>query len=132
MYQTPTSIWNEIAQTQALQHPIWRRLFALDQDSLTVEMEKLEKELEEKGADARVIRGYVLTAPLLMENEAISLFVEASGSTSLRSCLPEVTTINEAVALATEEFRLKPSQQTFLAKLLTTAYATPESAASSV
>jgi hypothetical protein len=90
----------------------------MNQAKLTEALAKLESDLEVKGADAAVCRGYVLVAPLLRENVAISRFLEAQQSPDLRSCLPELTSINEAVALATQEYRLKPSQQTQLADLL--------------
>lgn len=120
MYQVPAQIWNLIAKTQPVQSAHWRSLMEMSQDKLTQELAKLEADLERKGADAQVIRGYVLVAPLLRENVAISRFVETQASPDLRSCLPELTSINEAVGLATEEFRLKPSQQTRLAELLKT------------
>lgn len=120
MYQTPAPIWNQIAKTQPVGSAYWKSLMEKDQAQLTDQLGKLEIELERKGADAQVTRAYLLVAPLLRETVAISRFVEAQGSPGLRSCLPEVTSINEAVALATLEYRLKPSQQTQLAKLLKT------------
>ena len=120
MYQTPAMIWNEIAKTKLVTSAYWRDLMEMNQDKLTTALEKLEGELERKGADSAVIRSYLLVAPLLRENVAISQFLQRQQSTELRSCLPELTSINEAVALATQEFLLKPSQQTQLAELLKT------------
>jgi hypothetical protein len=76
MYQTPTPIWNEIAATQTLFHQPWKRLFALAHEVLVPALEEIEGELEAKGADARTIRAYLLVAPLLAENEAISTYIE--------------------------------------------------------
>ena len=120
MYQTPALIWNQIAKTQPVQSAYWRSLMEMNQDQLTKALAKLEGELEAKGADASVVRAYLLVAPLLRENVAISRFLQAQPTPELRACLPELTSINEAVVLATEEFRLKPSQQTQLAQLLKT------------
>lgn len=122
MYQAPTSIWNEIAATQSIKHQPWKRLFPMSSDRLLPELEAIESRLEREGADARVVRGFLLTAPLLMETVAISRYLEASGSISLRSSLPELTTISEAVDLATQEFRLSRPQQVKLRDLLTKAH----------
>ena len=117
MYQTPLPVWNEIARSQALSQP-WATLFRLPTlAQLTQALEPLEKQLEAKGVDAKTVRAYLLTAPLLVENEAISTYLEESNRFSLRSSLPELTTVNEAVILASLEFRLSTSQQARLAKL---------------
>lgn len=131
MYQVPTSIWNEIAKTQKILHQPWARLFPLPSDKLLPELAKIEQKLDRDGADARVVRAYLLTAPLLTETVAISRFVEASLSNSLRSCLPELTAISEAVALATAEYRLSPKQQAQLRQLLTKAHQNSASAQNS-
>lgn len=120
MHQAPATIWNQIAKTQPVASAYWLSLMEKDQQQLTEALAKLEAELERKGVDAAVTRSYLLVAPLLRETVAISRYVDAQASPELRSCLPEVTSINEAVALATAEYRLKPSQQTRLAELLKT------------
>ena len=120
MYQTPQPIWNEIASQEQLKTPLWRRMFKLPTAQLSGAMEDLESRLEQKGADPRVIRAYLLVAPLLDENLAISRYIEATDRTDLRSSLPEICSENEAMILASQEYRLKPSQQTMLRRLLTT------------
>ena len=121
MYQAPTEIWNEIAKTQAVLHQPWKRLFSLPSESLLPELEKLEKSPRLAKHDARVVRAYLLTA-LLMENQAISTYLEAQQSTSLRSSLPELTSISEAVDLGTAEYRLSRPQQQSLRTLLSESY----------
>ena len=126
MYQAPTPIWNEIAATQTLKHRPWRDLFPLKTELMLEALSRVENQLSTQGADSRAIRGYVLTAPLLMENVAISKWIAQTEASSLRSSLPELTSIPEAVALATEEFRLLPSQGQKLAALLAEAYNSSE------
>jgi len=116
MHQCPTPIWNEIARTQKLRSPLWAGLFAAT--DLPTALQPLEATLEAQGADVRTIRAFLLVAPLLAENLAISRYVEQTGRTSLRNSLPEIVTVNEAMILASQEFSLKPSQQTALRKLL--------------
>ena len=85
-------------------------------------MERMvDKPLEKQGADNRVILAYRLTAPLLVENEAISSYIQESQQSSLRASLPEICSVNEAVTLASQEYPLNTSQQRKLHQLLSQA-----------
>ena len=117
MYQAPTSVWNEIAASQPLSQP-WANLFRMDLEQLTRALGKIEKDLESKGVDARTIRAYLLTAPLLVENEAVSSFIQDMNRPELRASMPEICSVNEAMMLASAEYRLSQSQQARLSKLL--------------
>jgi hypothetical protein len=78
----------------------------------------VDKPLEQMGADNRVILAYRLVAPLLIENEAISAYLEESQQPTLRASLPEINSVNEAVMLASMEYEMTPSQQRKLTQLL--------------
>lgn len=125
MYQAPAETWNAIARTQRLRSQLGMDLFHLDAVTLTAALTALEVELERQGVDPKTIRGFVLVAPMLLENEAISQYVQDESSATLRWSLPELTSISEAVALATEEYRLNPQQQARLRKLLLARYPRP-------
>lgn len=125
MYQVPTPIWNEIASAEKLKHQPWKRLFALKGEAMLEALNQLETEIDNQAKDAKVTRAYLLTAPLLMENVAISHFVETQQAPGLRAGLPELTTTREAVDLATQEYSLLPSQQNKLQQLLTQALNSP-------
>ncbi len=116
MYETPTPVWNEIAATQEMSSARWEKLFQAE--DLVKALKPLENELEALGADARTTRAYLLVAPLLFENLAISRFVEQQGRQSLRSSMPELLTVKEATTLASQEFSLTPGQQDRLRGLL--------------
>ena len=118
MYQVPMKVWNEIARSQPLSQP-WATLFRLTPEELPAKLEELvDKPLEAAGADNRVVMAYRLVAPLLMETEAISSYLEETQQSMLRASLPELTSVNEAVILASTEYRLTPSQQSKLKQLL--------------
>ena len=119
MYQVPTPVWNEVAATQRLNKPTWAGLFAKTGQDFLPACERVENAVDKLTRDATVTRAYMLTAPLLHENQAISRYLEATQAQSLRAAMPELTTIPEAVGLATDEFNLLPSQQDKLATLLT-------------
>ena len=125
MYQAPMQAWNEIAQSQALSQP-WATLFRMTDEQLPAGLDKLvDQPLEAQGADNRTVLAYRLVAPLLIENVAISDYIEMTGNLSLRASLPELISVNEAVILASMEYRLTPSQQAKLTVLLKAAYTRP-------
>ena len=104
--------------SQPLSQP-WVRLFRATPEEFPAMLDELvDKPLEKMGADNRVILAYRLVAPLLMENEAISAYLEETQQPTLRTSLPEVTSVNEAVILASMEYPLTQSQQKKLAQLL--------------
>lgn len=118
MYQVPMQVWNQIALSQPLSQP-WATLFRLEPDQLPVKLDELvDKPLAQLGADNKVTLAYRLVAPLLVETEAISSYLEETQQQTLRQSLPELTSVNEAVILASMEYRLTPSQQQKLSQLL--------------
>ena len=118
MLQAPDQAWNAIAASQPLHEP-WKTLFRMADDELIEGIHRLlDKTAEDAGADNKTVLAYRLTAPLLLENEAISAYIVATDNASLRTSLPELTSINEALMLASQEYRLNESQQDNLRQLL--------------
>ena len=93
-------------------------LFLMEPEAMMAALATEEDRLTKAGADPTTVRAYVLTAPLLLENEAISRYLQQSNQHFLRNSLPELTTVNEAISLAIAEFRLKVSQTRMLRTLL--------------
>lgn len=118
MYQAPSAIWNEIAQSQQLKHKAMEYLFLMEPEELERALGQVDKDIEAQGVDPATIRAYHLTAPLLLENEAISRYIQQSNQHFLRNSLPELVTMNEAILLAISEYGLKPSQTKKLRMLL--------------
>ncbi len=118
MHQVPTDVWNEIARSQPLSEP-WATLFRMSPEEMPAGIEKMmDAPAEKAGADNRTVLAYRLTAPLLVENEAISAYLEETQQSSLRMSLPELTSVSEALILASTEYRLTQSQQAKLRSLL--------------
>lgn len=117
MYQAATVVWNTIAASQPIS-PVWAPLFRANPTEQATRLSGLTAQLDQRGLSPAAIRGFLLVALLLSENEAISAYLEESGRMDLRAALPEVTSINEAVILATMEYRLTPSDQTQLQQAL--------------
>jgi hypothetical protein len=118
MLQVSTLIWNEIAETQPLKNRRMSRLMRLDAAELPQALDKLAADQESRGALPRATLAFATVAPLLLENEAISRYFQSNGSDFLRDALPNVLTMDEAVALATMEYRLIEAEQTSLRHLL--------------
>jgi hypothetical protein len=117
--------WNEIAQSQALSQP-WATLFRMTPEELPAGLDKLvDQPIEAQGADNRTVLAYRLVAPLLLENVAISDYLGMTNQLNLRASMPELTSVNEAVILASKEYRLTASQQAKLTQLLQQAYTRP-------
>ena len=116
-----TPIWNEIARTQELKTAWGRKAFNLNAAQM---VELVNREYEELKADrvsTEVCKAYLDLKPLLLENVAISRHIQQTDNQSLRQALPEVTTVNEAVILASVDQELSTFQQRRLAKLLQSA-----------
>ena len=121
MHQVPMPVWNEIAKSQPLSQP-WATLFRMTPENLPKGLENMvDAPAEAMGADNKTVLAYRLVAPLLQENEAISAYIQESQSPNLRASLPELTSVSQAVMLASKEYRLTASQQQTLQQLLTKA-----------
>lgn len=118
MYQVAAPIWNQIAATQKLRSSEWAPLLRMNEQEQSQALDKLTKELEKQGLDSQVILSYLTTAPLLYETKAISRWIQQRGDNSFRTCLPELTTVSEAIRLATMEYNLTKAQATQLTALL--------------
>lgn len=116
-------IWNEIAETQTLKTAWAREAFALDENNMGV-FEDYEYEEFYKNVDPLVFISYLDYRPLLLENVAISQYIQVKQNLELRMPLPEIISINEAVAVASMDRMLSPVQQKELRALLREDYIT--------
>ena len=115
MFSVAAEIWNQIAETQPMATQRWSRLAKLDQQQLNDQLETVMNQIK---APNKVMLAFVTVAPLLLENEAISLWILANESHQMRSALPEVTTVSEAVNLGSMEYSLTETERARLADLL--------------
>lgn len=118
MYQVAMRFWNEIAASQPLGQP-WATLFRLEFEELSKAMDRLVyRPAEQAGADHKTQLAFGLVAPLLLENEAISAYLDETDQGWLRAAMPEVNLVEEAVHIAQLECRLDHEQSECLARLL--------------
>jgi hypothetical protein len=57
--------------------------------------------------------------PLLTENIAITAYIMATERLELRSCLPEIVSVQEAILVADAEYRFTDDEKDRLAEMLT-------------
>lgn len=81
-------------------------------------LDEQDRLLRRAGCGPRVSLAYQLVAPLLLENEAISKFVVDHEAPGLRAALPELLSVEEALNLACQEYRLSALEQRQLKVLL--------------
>ena len=117
MHQAPAAIWNAIAETQTLKTGWAAQMFPLPAEEMETALEREEQRLTGEGSSAQVASAYLLTAPLLWEQDAIRAFKEMGGP---GNSLPMVETVQQAVMLASREYPLTTAQQKQLATLLET------------
>lgn len=119
MYATPAKLLNSIAATTPLMTQGCRALFRLPQDQLWQMLDSQVAALEARGVPPEVAMLYVKIGPLLAENQAISRYILQTGNSSLRTSLPEVTSLQEALRVADlENPMLTSSMRRQLAMLL--------------
>lgn len=118
MYSVPADLLNAIADFTDLRTEWARRLFSLDAPGVLAALSAQAKALEARGVPNKVILAYQTFGPLLDANEAISEYIMMAECPSLRSCLTEVVSVDEAVLVADAEYRLADDEQAELARLL--------------
>ena len=115
MHQVPATIWNQIAEQEPLRTSWAQQMFPLPPEDLQVGLDKEEARLREK-QDPEVAGAYLATMPLLWENQALSSFV--ARNPNLRHVLMPIETVDEAVILASRDWRLNAAQRKRLTTLL--------------
>lgn len=117
MHQAPAAIWNAIAETQDLKTAWAKQMFPLPAEEMELALEREEQRLMDEGNSGQVASAWLLTMPLLWEQDAIRAFKAMGGP---GNSLPMVETVQEAVMLASREYPMTTAQQASLAKLLET------------
>ena len=92
-------------------------MVALDEQSLKKARDKQAEKLIENYQN-KAILAYQTVLPLLVEQQALTEFIETTGEPELRKALPEVLNQSEAVQLMTQEYNLSKEQQKQLRQLL--------------
>ena len=117
MYQAPATIWNAVAETGPLRTGWAEQMFPLPQEEMDAAIEAEVARLRALvGADSVIPAAYLVTMPLLWEQEAIRNLTDRVGPIG---SLPPVETVDDAMAIALGDFPLTPDEaQTLRAMLL--------------
>jgi hypothetical protein len=109
-------IWNEIAKTQTLKTEWARKAFKLNNEQMAA-LEDREYLALKKKVGQEVALALSIVKPLLLENLAITNYI-LDGHQELRSALPEIVSISEAIAVASMDYPLNIPQKESLRMLL--------------
>lgn len=115
MYQVPTAIWNQIAETQPLVTDWAKLVFPLPEEDQEALVTGEELRLATETGSAILATAYLTVMPLLWERKAIRLYQEEFG---LNQGLPSIETVQEAVIVASKDRPLTVSQQRTLSDML--------------
>lgn len=118
MLNVPAPWWNEIAKENKLKTPWGKKYFSMDRDELIKAMDVEAIRLEKQGVSSPVISAFLLFAPMIAEPKAIRAY--AKKNPAIRNALLEVNSYQEAVIIASKEYRLTLEQQKELLNLLQT------------
>ena len=115
MYQAPATIWNAVAEAGPLRTAWAEQMFPLPQDSLDKALAAEAARIEEEPGSDALAAPYLTVMPLLWESEAISRLLEQTGPIA---SLPPVETVDEAMAIATNDFLLTAPEKATLREML--------------
>lgn len=116
MLQVAARVWNQVA-AQGLATNLGKQLMTIKKDEDLIEaVDSLRERLLAKGLSPEVVRAYLLVGPLYAERMAIGELLMKRPQ--LMGALPEITSPDEAVQIATMEMNLTSSQQAEVKKLL--------------
>lgn len=118
MLQVPSQVWNRIAAQGKLKSRWAKKLFSMSRDEMTKEQDQQARLLEKRGYPAKVILAYQQMAPLLVEHQAISQYIETTENTALRRGMPEVMSVGEALTYSAKEWGLTQPELVRLSGLL--------------
>jgi len=104
MQRVPSEVLNQISKLP-MKSAAMKALFQMSEAEKARHLEQEYKFLtQQAGVDGLAALAYQELGPLLAENVAISRYVVKSGRLDLRACLPEITSVREALIYAQAEW----------------------------
>jgi len=116
MHQVAAEHWNQLAESQTLATGWAQEIFPLPGEMMDKALDRESTKLHAKVKDWTLVAAVIKVGPLLWEHAAISKFLQTQPN--LGSAMPPLETINEAVEMASQDFRLSSIQRKKLAQLL--------------
>ena len=115
MMNVPQRMRNEIAATGLMQHQALEKIFQMDnEDAADEELMSLARKQVKQ--NRKLVRPWICSAPLMLENVAISRFI--AKNPDLRMLLPEVLRVSEAAKIAQVDYLLNEKMTRLLIESL--------------
>lgn len=118
MFNVPASVWQAIARANSGMTSRWGRAMAGGQEEIDRLIQEVDAEHEAAGVPNGVSLAFEITAPLVVENDAIQRWLRETDRFDLTGVLLDLPTPREAGEVGTLEYRLEPAERTLLESLL--------------
>ncbi len=119
MYLIDQQTANRIAQTVQMKYLLTQKMFlAKTEEEVEAIEEDLERQVLAATGSEQVARAILVYLPILMEQEAITMFQNKTGE-NLRAIAPEILTPREAAEIAQMDIRLTDEEKATTIKILT-------------
>lgn len=119
MFNVAASIWQEIAKANPGMTSRWGRAMAGGQEAINRLIAEVDAEHEAAGVPNGVSLAFEITAPLVVENDAIQRWLRETDNAGLLSgVLLDLLGPRDAAAVGALEYRLEPDKQSLLESLL--------------
>jgi len=118
MFNVPATVWQQIARANLGMTSRWGRAMAGGQEGIDRLINEVDAEHEAAGVPNRVSLAFEITAPLVVENDAIQRWLRETERFDLAGVLLDLPTPREAGEVGTLEYRLEPDERTLLESLV--------------
>ncbi len=118
MFQVPAHIWQAIAKVHPEMNSRWGKAMAGGQLAIDRLLAEVDREHKAAGVPDRVTLAYEITAPLLIEGDAIQAWIRDTEAFEMRQVLLDYGTPRDAALVGGMEYRLTPEEQALLTSLL--------------
>ncbi|TWI83270.1 hypothetical protein IQ13_1378 [Lacibacter cauensis] len=103
MTYLPQHIWADIAATQELKTDWAKRMFTISEGLIDEEIDRQAAFFSSLGFTNKIVLAFLQFMPLLLEQKAISSYINNKELPELRSVLPEIQDAGEAVLYVKNE-----------------------------
>lgn len=118
MFFLPLKMRQEIAALPEMEDPMLKEMLLLEPEDLQASLDRMGRQLKARGMSPLVILAYQTLGPAMRENRAVLAYRAQTGSSEVANAIPDLASVDEAVNLAVQEWRLNPREQAQLRQLL--------------
>ena len=107
MFQAPTEIWRQVAQTGPAPTSRWGRAMAGGQEAIDRLLREVEREQVAQRIPDSVTLAFEVVAPLMVESDRVEEYLRKTDRYDLMQALPSLPTPEVAAEIGAAEYRLR-------------------------